>query len=78
MSAVLTTQQHQVLDLAAARYAFPGRRVADIHATLGWTETRFWQAVNALLDDPAALAERPGDVRRLRRLREARRTARRG
>lgn len=73
----LPVRSHMTLHLAAARYAHPGRRDADVRELLGWTPTTFWAHVDRLLDDPAALAAYPQDVSRLRRLRERRRWARR-
>lgn len=64
------------LRLAAAQYRYPGARDTDAHELLGWSPVRFWQVVDALLDDPAAMAAMPVEVNRLRRLREARRRAR--
>ena len=37
----------------------------------GMSATRYYQTLNALIDDPAALAQDPLLVKRLRRLREA-------
>lgn len=42
----------------------------------GWRPITFVQRLYALLDDPAAERQRTLDVRRLRRLRDERRTAR--
>ena len=55
----------------------PARREADAHHELGMSPVLFWRRVNRLLDDPAALVEYPREVRRLRRLCERRRGARR-
>lgn len=74
---MLTVRDHMALRLAGATYRSPGRRDADVREQLGWTPTAFWARVDALLDDPAALAAYPQDVARLRRLRERRARARR-
>jgi hypothetical protein len=47
-----------------------------ILATLGLTPTQYHQRLNAVLDDPVALAYDPVLVSRLRRIRDARREAR--
>ncbi|WP_448699646.1 DUF3263 domain-containing protein, partial [Streptomyces avidinii] len=40
------------------------------------TPVRYYQLLNALMDDPRALAHAPGTVNRLRRIREAQRARR--
>ena len=75
---MLNDRDRATLDLAAAHYAHAGRREHDIAETFGESAARFWQRVNALLDQPEAEAAMPAVVRRLRRLREARRVARAG
>jgi hypothetical protein len=73
----MTVRDHMTLLLAGAHYANEGRRVAAMgYAELGYSETRFWARVNRLLDLPEAEREHPEIVRRLRRLREARRGVR--
>jgi hypothetical protein len=42
----------------------------------GMSATRYYQTLNALIDNPAALAQDPLLVKRLRRLREARQRSR--
>ena len=68
----MTVREHMILRLAAATYRYPARREADALELVGLTPTRFWAAVDRLLDDPDALAAYPTVVRRLRRLRDAR------
>jgi hypothetical protein len=53
-----------------------GAKVTAIRDTFGVTPTRYYQVLNALVDRPAALAADPLLVRRLRRLRSARRRGR--
>lgn len=72
----MTVRDHMTLRLAAARYAYPGARESDARELLGMSPTRFWSRVHALLDHPDALATYPAEVRRLVRLRDARRRAR--
>lgn len=51
----------------------PGAKEQAIMDTFGLTPTRYYQLLNALVDDPAALAYDPLLVGRLRRLRQRRR-----
>lgn len=64
------------LRLAAATYKYPGARETDAFEQLGMSPTLFHRHVDVLLDDPAALAAYPLEVKRLRRLRDARRRTR--
>lgn len=72
---MLSEQDGEVLALAAQRFKYPGAKVAAIKERFGVSETVYYQWLNRLLDDPAALAHDPQTVNRLRRLREARRSA---
>lgn len=47
-----------------------------IRQEFGWSTTRYYQALNRLIDDPAALSVDPVLVRRLHRVRAARQEAR--
>lgn len=64
--------------LAVERHGWPGPGAKEraIRERLGISPTRYYQLLNALLDDPRALAHDPVTVNRLRRLREARRERR--
>lgn len=73
----LTDQDRAVLDVERRFYAKPGSKEQAITAELGLTPTRYHQALNRIIDDPAALAVDPVLVRRLQRLR-TRRLASRG
>lgn len=53
-----------------------GAKEQAIRDLFGWGATRYYQLLNALIDQPAALAEDPLLVRRLRRLRASRQRAR--
>lgn len=74
---MLTVREKMTLDLAGRYFKHAGRRDAVAREVLGFTPWRFSQVVNDLLDRPDALAYSPQTVRRLQRLREARRVARR-
>lgn len=69
----LSDQDLAVLDLARRQWAGPGARDRAIRERLGISPTRYFQLLNALLDDPRALAHDPLTVNRLRRARAARR-----
>ncbi|MDR1710743.1 MAG: DUF3263 domain-containing protein [Propionibacteriaceae bacterium] len=76
----LTEQERGVLDFEKAWWALPGSKETEIREHFGFSATRYYQLLNALIDNDAALAYDPLLVKRLRRLRTARqkeRTARR-
>ncbi|MFI1796887.1 DUF3263 domain-containing protein [Streptomyces sp. NPDC020379] len=72
----LSGRDRDVLALERRTWPGPGAKERAIREDLGLTPTRYYQLLNALLDDPAALAHDPVTVNRLRRLREARRERR--
>lgn len=75
---MLTDPDRAALDFEGRWYRFAGRKDSDILSELGETPTVHYARVNRLLDDPDALAYSPVLVRRLRRLRDARRAVRTG
>lgn len=72
----MTPRDTTVLEIAARRYRHPGARIEAIRVELGMSETRFAQVLGSLLEDVEAEREHPALVRRLRRLRDGRRSAR--
>ena len=72
----LSVRDSMSIRLAAATYRYPARRESDVLELLGMTPATFWRHVNVLIDRPEALAAFPQEVRRLQRLRDARRRAR--
>ncbi|MCB5908265.1 DUF3263 domain-containing protein [Streptomyces pinistramenti] len=64
--------------LAVERRSWPsaGPKERYIRERLGLSPTRYYQLLNALLDDVRALEHDPVTVNRLRRIRAARRTRR--
>lgn len=72
----LTDQDRAVLDVARRTWAGPGAKERAIRERLGMSPTRYYQLLNALLDDPHALAHDPVTVNRLRASRAARRSSR--
>ncbi|MFF4408606.1 DUF3263 domain-containing protein [Streptomyces sp. NPDC002536] len=72
----LSEQDRAVLAIERAAWAGPGAKERAVRERLGITPARYYQLVNALIDDPRALAHDPVTVNRLRRLRDARRERR--
>jgi hypothetical protein len=67
----LTDLDRAVLDLERLWWRHPGSKQQAIH-DLGLRETRYYQRLVRLIDDPVALAYDPITVNRLRRIRELR------
>ncbi|MER7000221.1 DUF3263 domain-containing protein [Streptomyces sp. NPDC000410] len=72
----LSEQDRAVLAVERAAWAGPGAKERAIRERLGMSPTRYYQLLNALLDDPRALAHDPVTVNRLRRVRDAQRARR--
>lgn len=51
-------------------FRYPGAKEAAIAERFGLTSTEYFQVLNRLLDDPAALVAEPAVVNRLRRYRQ--------
>ncbi|WP_031081419.1 DUF3263 domain-containing protein [Streptomyces sp. NRRL WC-3549] len=73
---VLSDQERAVLALERRSWPGPGAKERAIREQLGMSPVRYYQLLNALLDDRRALEEDPVTVNRLRRVREARRERR--
>lgn len=69
----LPERDRAVLALERRVWPGPGAKERAIRERLGISPTRYYQLLNALLDDPRALAHDPVTINRLRRLREDRR-----
>ncbi|WP_028709668.1 DUF3263 domain-containing protein [Propionicicella superfundia] len=65
-----------ILAFERSWWAQSGAKERGIRDRFDLTPTRYYQLLNELIDDPAALVEDPLLVKRLRRLREQRRLAR--
>ena len=63
----LTDVDKQLLDFESTWWRHKGSKEAAILDELGLTGVRYYQRLNVLLDDPAALAYAPMVVNRLRR-----------
>ncbi len=72
----LGMRERGILALERRGFAGPGAKERAIREELGLAPVRYYQLLNALLDDERALAHDPVTVNRLRRVREARRSER--
>ncbi|MFF8016179.1 DUF3263 domain-containing protein [Streptomyces sp. NPDC007929] len=68
--------ERDVLALERRGFSGPGVKERAIREELGLAPVRYFQLLNALLDDARALAHDPVTVNRLRRVRERRRSER--
>ncbi len=69
----LTNNETAILDFERHWWKYAGAKEQAIRETFGISSTRHYQRLNALLDRPEALEYDPLLVRRLVRLRDARR-----
>lgn len=74
----LTDRDRAILAFEKQWWRHAGSKEQAIRERFGVSATRYYQMLNALLDDEAALACEPEVVKRLRRLRAARQRARSG
>lgn len=65
----------RILDFERRTWSHPGAKDEAIRVELGLTAARYYQLLNAVIESPAAFAHDPMLVRRLRRMRDARRRA---
>jgi hypothetical protein len=72
----LSRREHEMLTFERQWWRSAGAKETAIRERFGVTPTRYYQVLNALVDRPDALAADPLLVRRLRRLRSARRRGR--
>ena len=72
----LTRREHEMLAFERQWWRRPGAKETAIRDRFGMTPTRYYQVLNALVDSPVALATDPLLVKRLRRVRAARRRGR--
>ncbi|MFI9047989.1 DUF3263 domain-containing protein [Streptomyces sp. NPDC053427] len=75
-AAPLSAQDEAVLAVERRSWPGPGAKERVVRERLGISPTRYYQLLNALLDDPRALAHDPVTINRLRRIRDARRARR--
>ncbi len=72
----LSERDAALLDFEESWWAADGTKEAEIRARFDLSVPRYYQILNALLDDPAALEHQPLLVKRLRRLRQRRHESR--
>ncbi|OIK26929.1 hypothetical protein VT52_013990 [Streptomyces malaysiense] len=72
----LGDREKAVLALERRPFPGPGAKERAIREDLHLSPVRYYQLLNALLDDERALSHDPVTVNRLRRVREARRSER--
>lgn len=70
---MLTDGDLALLDFEEQWWRFPGKKEAAVREQFGLSATRCYQRLNTIIGLQAALAARPLTVRRLQRLRSARR-----
>ena len=73
----LTEREQQILAFEGKWWKHAGAKEQAIRDAFELSSTRYYQLLNALLDNPAALAHNPVVVARLRRLRSTRARTRR-
>jgi len=73
---MLTDTETEMLDFERAWWKHAGARDTAVTERFGMSPTRYFQVLNALIDRPEALAADPLTVKRLLRLRDARRQQR--
>lgn len=74
----LTDVDHQILEFEGQWFRYAGAKEAQIRERFDLSPTLYYQRLSALLDEPCAMADHPMTVRRLLRLRAARKAARTG
>jgi Protein of unknown function (DUF3263) len=72
----LSCQEHEMLAFERQWWKYAGAKEQAIRELFDMSATRYYQALNSLIDRPEALAADPMLVKRLRRLRSGRQRAR--
>ncbi|WHS50731.1 DUF3263 domain-containing protein [Rothia sp. SD9660Na] len=67
----LTENEAAILNLEKKRFKYQGSKEQAITRTLGLTPVAYYQRLNALIDNPRAIAAEPALTRRLRLKRDA-------
>jgi hypothetical protein len=75
-TAELSERDQQVLAFERQWWKYAGAKEQAVRELFDMSATRYYQVLNALIDDPAALAHDPMLVKRLRRMRASRQRAR--
>lgn len=72
----LSERDEQILAFERQWWKYAGAKEQAVRELFDMSATRYYQVLNALIDEPAALAYDPMLVKRLRRLRQSRQRAR--
>jgi hypothetical protein len=72
----LSERDQQVLAFERQWWKYAGAKEQAVRELFDMSATRYYQVLNALIDQPAALAHDPMLVKRLRRMRASRQRAR--
>ena len=72
----LSERDQQILAFERQWWKYAGAKEQAVRELFDLSATRYYQVLNALIDNPAALAHDPMLVKRLRRLRSSRQRAR--
>ena len=75
-SGVLPERDQRILEFERQWWKFAGAKEQAIREQFDMSATRYYQVLNALIDQPEALAFDPMLVKRLQRMRAARQRAR--
>lgn len=73
---MLSDTDQAILTFERNHWHYQGSKEQAIRDTFDIPVTRYFQRLNALIDDPEALAAHPVLVKRLQRIRDSRREAR--
>ena len=72
----LTSREQEILAFERQWWKYAGAKEQAVRELFDMSSTRYYQVLNALIDQPAALAHDPMLVKRLRRMRQSRQRAR--
>jgi hypothetical protein len=72
----LTDRDHEIIAFERQWWKYAGAKEQAIRELFDMSATRYYQVLNALIDNPIALEADPMLVKRLRRLRSTRQRAR--
>jgi hypothetical protein len=75
-AAALSDRDRRILEFERQWWKYAGAKEQAIRELFDMSGTRYYQILNGLIDDPAALAFDPMLVKRLRRMRASRQRAR--
>jgi hypothetical protein len=72
VNGAVSDEEMTVLDFERLWWKYAGAKEKAVRDVFGWSMTRYYQVLNALIDTPRALAADPVLVNRLLRLRDER------